>query len=917
MNAPDRPSTCHASQDINGKEVFGPVSFTKDTDEATAVTCQRPSCESGRHFPPGTQLWFVASKESGEGRYVCQGCHEYYAGKQRASGHRDIAFTHANMPSSGKMINGQNGNSVRKLVAAGQRGDKSVAHVQAIGTDFIGQQSHGGGSSFGSGPIVRIPGRGGVGIGQLANSFPPPLPGIAPMQWHGPIASETGARCAVPANIGYNLQHMLYHDKREQAARAVYAGGQGTSGHVVVVRFWIALQPTKPSGSPQPVGGITETISDVDVHIGAKQLKQLAWDQLRPVWQRYAEGFPLSLDVLTLRDQHWARIDPKVPDVDAIASLFFKQDKRKPAPPGQEPVKKFDVGKGATVYLHLPPEVHQAFEDHLEARALERLQESSHSPLGPPTTLNVHTESNQKTAFKLQTASQSGYSFIRDATEGVRESKLKISVAVPSKRTRVLMETDSHKSSDMATQRSQMPYAQPERGHKSARLDATDVPASRKAIADIDIAKVVSKKTEANIPNSSSASHSTPSSTLQQHAQESNRDSVSKHSGFEETSKSSRSTTRSTVNHDALFLALLKQQTPSVAGVKPLFNLKTIIVQARPVLHFADVDTLAELSTSIAGLDYLGEPVSGRLILNTSVSATKHGAFKRAQFGKLLTDEPLFEHILSPSSSNVPSQELENMVSSGGLSTSALSILVCAKQAVYPTPHGTSNHPIPHISHQQGKLLMTEVQCLVWARALLKLAYDFVEEQVAIFGSAPIAVPQMRFVQAALAITDGTDSTHPTAYLIEENIPMPSSGMKWRKYINNDSPKPIPQYEITENKRAQFLAFTQHVQMWKTHGLAIVTDYQGCGSLLSDPQINTNPRLGNLFAAGNIPNVHRTFVEKHKCTKFCHAYNLPSIPDLGKLLDKWNAELDPPPPSGSELSTLPESKSTSQGSVTP
>ncbi|KAI0645259.1 hypothetical protein C8Q79DRAFT_1104724 [Trametes meyenii] len=873
---PSRVPVFHAPEDLNQHETITPVSFTKDIQEAAAVTCQRPNCESGRHFPPGTQLWFVASKGTGEGRYVCRGCHEYYAGKQRASS-RGIAFTQANVSGTSHMAHPQSGYSVQKLVAAGQRGDKSLAHVQAIGSNFFGSQFQGQSSSNGysGGPIVRIPGRGGVGIGQLANTFPPPMPGITPpLQRH---ANETGARCAVPANIGYNIQHMLYHDRREQAAKLVYAGGQGNSGHLVVIRFWIALQPAKPNGSPQPVEGITETISDVDVHIGANALKALAWEQLRPVWERYADGFPLSPDLLTLRDQHWARIDPKTPDVDAIAAPFFKQDKKKPTPPGQDPVKKFDAGKGATVYLHLPPEIHRALEDYLEERALQRLQ-------GPSSTSSVSSVFNVQMRHKPechQTNSQTNGSFAK-VISSVREPK-SIASMVPSKRshgTPGLGDVgDNSESSD-----------QHSTGRKVARLNTEEVSKPMDASAEHLGPPTIKKTSERHpLPSKSANNGSVPNPLA-------------------DPLKSSH--THSHVNHDALFLALLKQQMPSAAGVKPLFNLKTIVVQARAVLHFPDVDALAELSTSIASLDYLGEPISGQLMLDTSASATKHGAFKRAQFGKLYTDEPLFESL--PASSNrVASQGTDiGLPTTASLSSINIpAISVCAKQAVYPTPHGNSEHPIPHIAQQQGKLLMTEVQCLVWAQALLKLAYDFVEEQDNLLGSIAMVVPKMHFVDAALAIVDGTDSKHPTAYLIEQSIPVPTSGVKWRKYINNDSPKPIPQYDVMENERAQFLAFTQHVQMWKTRGLAIVTDYQGYGALLSDPQINTNPRLGNLFASGNLPNLHHTFVDKHKCTKFCNAYKLPSIPKLSKLLDEWNAELDPPPPSvESDLSPIPSTQ---------
>ncbi|KAJ7588447.1 hypothetical protein C8J56DRAFT_1080475 [Mycena floridula] len=39
---------------------------------------------------------------------------------------------------------------------------------------------------------------------------------------------------------------------------------------------------------------------------------------------------------------------------------------------------------------------------------------------------------------------------------------------------------------------------------------------------------------------------------------------------------------------------------------------------------------------------------------------------------------------------------------------------------------------------------------------------------------------------------------------------------------------------------AAFLCFCQHVQYLKTDGLAYLSDYQGAGDLLTDPQIMTS-----------------------------------------------------------------------------
>ncbi|KAI5990982.1 hypothetical protein EDD15DRAFT_2169762 [Pisolithus albus] len=68
-----------------------------------------------------------------------------------------------------------------------------------------------------------------------------------------------------------------------------------------------------------------------------------------------------------------------------------------------------------------------------------------------------------------------------------------------------------------------------------------------------------------------------------------------------------------------------------------------------------------------------------------------------------------------------------------------------------------------------------------------------------------------------------------------------------------------------------FLAFTQHVQYVKTGGQVYISDYQGSGSLLTDPQILTHPYVSRkLFSEGNMvkgPVV--LFESQHICNRFC------------------------------------------------
>lgn len=79
----------------------------------------------------------------------------------------------------------------------------------------------------------------------------------------------------------------------------------------------------------------------------------------------------------------------------------------------------------------------------------------------------------------------------------------------------------------------------------------------------------------------------------------------------------------------------------------------------------------------------------------------------------------------------------------------------------------------------------------------------------------------MRYVRAALATaSDGS------TFLVEECIDEAREG-PFRKYINNRSPVPVEFPDVANQNRCLFLAFAQHWQYNRTHGLTFVSDFQG------------------------------------------------------------------------------------------
>ena len=85
-------------------------------------------------------------------------------------------------------------------------------------------------------------------------------------------------------------------------------------------------------------------------------------------------------------------------------------------------------------------------------------------------------------------------------------------------------------------------------------------------------------------------------------------------------------------------------------------------------------------------------------------------------------------------------------------------------------------------------------------------------------------IPQMRFVKAGLAIEQVNEGER-HCFLLEEVIP--ESEGSFRKYLNNTSAVPCHFTGEDDNYRAEFLAFAQHVQYFKTKKRAYVADFQG------------------------------------------------------------------------------------------
>ncbi|KAJ7688834.1 hypothetical protein B0H17DRAFT_1135375 [Mycena rosella] len=139
----------------------------------------------------------------------------------------------------------------------------------------------------------------------------------------------------------------------------------------------------------------------------------------------------------------------------------------------------------------------------------------------------------------------------------------------------------------------------------------------------------------------------------------------------------------------------------------------------------------------------------------------------------------------------------------------------------------------------------------------------------------------------------------PPVYLVSKrgrNAVIDTDTEDFVKFIHNGDSVPLlnpddPLYPI-----AEFLCFTQHVQYFKTDGTVFLSDLQGTGTWLTDPQIMASPygfvlspplnfnvryrEIGNgaeMFGEGNVGRVFVQFPEQHICNAYCDWFHLPSL----------------------------------------
>ena len=201
------------------------------------------------------------------------------------------------------------------------------------------------------------------------------------------------------------------------------------------------------------------------------------------------------------------------------------------------------------------------------------------------------------------------------------------------------------------------------------------------------------------------------------------------------------------------------------------------------------------------------KPQNGFIIFNKA-QKQQHGAFKSMQQGQIdLVGAHPFSTMPSNGTVSVTLKQpyLANYSHSSDLSSSAVLTLSLSPD-------------------EQMQELAAEALSIQWASSLLEDVYDYIASyHQSHHTTCPVKIPQFRFVKSGLAVTN-VALEKKEVFLVEELIP--STDGPWRKYINNNASFPRYFSDKENRNRADFLAFCQHVQYWRTGCLAFTSDFQ-------------------------------------------------------------------------------------------
>jgi hypothetical protein len=109
---------------------------------------------------------------------------------------------------------------------------------------------------------------------------------------------------------------------------------------------------------------ITETVTNIPLHIGVSHLKAVAYFTILSLFLKWSGDYPLSIDDVKLRNKNWVEMLPKGPgdeDVNAIESEFFTFK-------GKAKTRQFLPNKVLDLYLGISYAMRSEIDIYIEER---------------------------------------------------------------------------------------------------------------------------------------------------------------------------------------------------------------------------------------------------------------------------------------------------------------------------------------------------------------------------------------------------------------------------------------------------------------------------------------------------------------------------------------------------------------------
>ena len=197
----------------------------------------------------------------------------------------------------------------------------------------------------------------------------------------------------LPSKYGYQEVHAIYDEMRSFFAK------RATSTHQnEVATIKVTLMSMKPNNrNPQMVmvrkittavvlpnadyytKDITETVTNIPLSIGVSHLKAITYFTILPLFLKWSQNYPLSIDEVKLRSKNWVELLPKGSgdeDVNAIENEFYTVK-------GKAKMRRFLPNKVLDLYLAISHLLRNEIEDHIEDLELNTVSSNFHCCVHP------------------------------------------------------------------------------------------------------------------------------------------------------------------------------------------------------------------------------------------------------------------------------------------------------------------------------------------------------------------------------------------------------------------------------------------------------------------------------------------------------------------------------------------------------